>query len=96
MSLEVQPVSTRTFSQIPVELPGALAGGFTVDHDRVTVVVRGATERMGNLTADSVHVFLDPSRGSTPGRAPLRVLVPPGFTGTAHPDSVTLVRRGNV
>jgi YbbR domain-containing protein len=93
VALEVAPVSERAFDAVPVELPDALAASVTLDHDRVLVHVRGLARRLRTLTTDSVHVFLDPSTTPANGRAPLRLLLPPPFTGRVVPDSVTLSRR---
>ena len=93
LTLEVQEVSDRTFGAVPVRIPSSL-GALVADPDSVQLLVRGTVTRIGELTADSVRVVVDPERGTAPGRAALRVVVPQGFTGVATPDSVTLVRRG--
>jgi hypothetical protein len=57
-------------------------------------VVRGPASRVAAVTPESVLVVLGgPDHPPGPRRVPLRVLVPPGLTGTAEPDSVRLLPR---
>ncbi|MGH7704007.1 MAG: CdaR family protein [Gemmatimonadales bacterium] len=93
VGMDIQPSSDRIFERVPIEVPGAVARNLRLDRDSVSVQVRGATPRIDGLTADSIHVFLEAATTAGPGRAALRVIVPPGCTGTASPDSVTLTRR---
>ena len=92
LSLEVGEVSRRIFDGVPVHLPPSL-GGLVPNPKAVRVEVRGGVARIGELTAESLLVLVDPDRAATVGRAWLRVVAPPGFTGLSIPDSVTLVRR---
>jgi hypothetical protein len=61
----------------------------------VRVKVRGPVSRLAGLGPDSLAVMVNPNRRGTAGRVGLRVLLPPGITGEADPDSVELVRRGS-
>ncbi len=94
VNLDIVPVSERSYSGIPVDLPDETARSFSIDPERVKVRVRGALERLRGLLGDSIHVFIDPPRAGATGAIPLKVLVPAGFSATAQPDSVTLTRRG--
>ena len=94
VSLNVQAIGERTLWPVPVQIPSAL--NLRPDRDTVTVRVRGPLARLTALTPDSVAVTVGPlGPGAPPRRAALRVLVPPGFSGKATPDSVTLARRGD-
>ncbi len=93
VSLNVQAVGERTLWPVPVQVPSALL--LRPDRDTVTVRVRGPRARLARLTPDSVAVTLGPAGpGGLPGRVGLRVIVPPGLSGKATPDSVTLAHRG--
>lgn len=89
VSLNIQAMGERTLWPVPVQLPAALR--LRPDHDTVTVRVRGPRARLAGLTPDSVAVTAEPGAAVTPpARVALRVLVPPGLSGKATPDSVTL------
>lgn len=93
VSLNVQAVGERTLWPVPVQVPSALP--YRPDRDTVTVRIHGPRARLATLTADSVAVTLGPvAPGASPGRVGLRVILPPGLSGKASPDSVTLTRRG--
>jgi hypothetical protein len=93
VSLNVQAMGERTLWPVPVQVPAALR--LRPDHDTVTVRVRGPRARLAALTPDSVAVTIEPAgAGPAPVRVALRVLVPPGLSGKATPDSVTLGARG--
>jgi hypothetical protein len=93
VSLNVQAMGERTLWPVPVQVPSALR--LRPDHDTVTVRVRGPRARLAALTPDSVAVTIKPvGSGAPPDRVALRVLVPPGLSGKATPDSVTLSARG--
>ena len=94
VSLDVQAMGRRTYASVPVDLPSSAAAPFSAQPARVEVEVRGPVARLNQLTEDSVSVLLEPGVPPRAGRAALRVIVPGGFRGTAHPDSVTLSRRG--
>ena len=91
VSLNVQAVGELTLWPVAVQVPSALP--YRPDRDTVTVRVRGPRARLATLTSDSVAVTLGPV-GTSPGRVGLRVILPPGLSGKASPDSVTLARRG--
>jgi len=92
VSLNVLAVGERTLWPVPVQV--ASGSALRPDRDTVTVRVRGPRARLAVLTPDSVTVTIGPILpGSQPPRAILRVLVPPGLSGKAAPDSVTLARR---
>ena len=91
VSLNVQAMGERTLWPVPLRLPSALR--LRPDRDTVTIRVRGPRARLAALTPDSVAVTIGPLHaGSTPARVVLRVLMPPGLSGKATPDSVTLTR----
>lgn len=94
VTLNVQAMSERTVWPVPIQLPSALAARMRPDRDTVSVRIRGPRRRLAGLTADSVTVTVEPNAPSdpSPGRAALRVLLPPGLTGRSTPDSVTLRR----
>jgi len=92
VSLNVQAMGERTLWPVPVQLPSALR--LRPDRDTVTVRVRGPRARLAALTPDSVTVTIGPlDSGPPPARVFLRVLVAPGLSGKATPDSVTLTQR---
>lgn len=95
LTLDVRAMGERTVWPVPVQLPAALAHLLKPDRDTVSVRVRGPRSRLPGLTPESVTVTVDPGPtvGSPRSRAALRVLLPPGLTGKATPDSVSF-RRG--
>jgi YbbR domain-containing protein len=95
VSLDIQAMGRRTYPSVPVDLPSSAASAFSAQPSRVEVEVRGPAARLNQLTEDSVSVLLEPGMRPAAGRAALRIIVPGGFRGTAHPDSVTLSRRGH-
>ena len=92
VSLDIERVTIRAFESVPVELPGELAGTHSIQPESVRVRLRGPVERMARVTPESIHVFIDPA-GPGAGRVPLRIMLPPGISGSLHPDTVTLAKR---
>jgi len=92
--VEVEPVTERTMSGIPVRLPSSALTGLRPDPEVVAVHVRGREGRLKALTEETVVVVADWSGAVRPARVPLRVLVPAGLTAQAVPDSVDLKARG--
>jgi hypothetical protein len=92
LTLNVQAIAERTLWPVPVQLPSASA--LKLDHDTVTVRIRGPRYRLAQLTPDSVTVTLGAGAvvGTTPTRVALRVLVPAGLTAKTTPDSVSCRR----
>ena len=85
----------RVFGGIPVETGAGVPTGFVFMPDHVSVEVQGAAERLVNLTRDSVKVIarLGAAAPGGGGAAHLTVLVPPGISAHAVPDSATLKRK---
>jgi YbbR-like protein len=91
--VEVEPLHERTFGAVPVRLPSRAAAAWAPALDSVTVRVRGRAGRLATLEADSVVVLAEWSGARPPGRVALRVVLPPGVSGRAEPDSVDIVSR---
>jgi hypothetical protein len=94
--VDVEPLRERTFAAVPVRLPSHAASAWAPALDSVTVRVRGRAGRLAELDADSVLVLAEWRGARPPGRVALRVVLPPGVSGRAEPDSVEIVaRRGD-
>ena len=91
--VDVEPVRERVFAGVPVQLASAGAGTLAPALDSVTVRVRGRAARLEALDPDSVVVLAEWRGRTAPARVALRVVLPPGVTGRAEPDSVDLVPR---
>jgi len=92
--VEVEPVTERTMTGIPVRLPSSALTSLRPDPEVVVVHLRGREGRLKALTEETVVVVADWSGAVRPARVPLRVLVPAGLTAQAVPDSVDLKARG--
>jgi hypothetical protein len=92
--VEIEASTERTIEGVPVGMPSAAAGSFRPSLEVVQVKVRGPVSRLAALTPESLVVIVNPNGRVSSGRVGLRVLLPPGITGQAEPDSVELVRRG--
>jgi hypothetical protein len=92
--VDVEAAGERTLGDVPVRLPSAFADVVRSEQPTVRVKVRGPAARLSKLAPESVMVVVDGSSPPAPGRLPLRIVLPHGFTGVAEPDSVDLVRRG--
>jgi len=94
VSGEIVVPARRIFGGIPVESGAGVPTGFVFAPDHVSVEVQGPTERLVNLTRDSVKVIARLGGAAAPGGAAhLTVLAPPGIAGHAVPDSATLKRK---
>jgi YbbR domain-containing protein len=93
VNLNVQLMAARDFARVPIDVPAALGALMVLDRESVMVAVRGPARRIRGLTPESIHVFVDPARSGRAGRVPLQVVLPPGFTGVIHPDTIVLSRR---
>lgn len=91
--VEIEPLHERTFSAVPVRLPSRAAAAWAPALDSVTVRVRGRAGRLAELEPDSVLVLAEWSGARPPERVALRVVLPPGVSGRAEPDSVNIVAR---
>lgn len=89
--VDVEAMRERVFSGVPVRLASAGADALAPALDSVTVRVRGRAARLRELDPDSVVVLAEWRGRTTPRRVALRVVLPPGVTGRAEPDSVDLV-----
>jgi hypothetical protein len=93
--VDVEAISERTFSDIPVRLSSTAAMVLHPDREQVMVRVRGPASRLAALAADSVVVLAETGKPQQPGKVALRVFVPAGFSARAEPDSVELSRRSD-
>ena len=91
--VDVEPLRERVFTGVPVRLASAGAGALAPALDTVTVRVRGRAARLEALDPDSVVVLAEWRGRRAPGRVALRVILPPGVSGQAEPDSVDLAPR---
>jgi hypothetical protein len=91
--VEVEAITERTLSGIPVRLTSAAGAALRPSPDTVSVRVRGREARLGALTEESIVVVADWSGPARPARVALRVLAPAGITAQAEPDSVSLQLR---
>jgi hypothetical protein len=92
--VEIEASTERTIEGVPVGMPSSAAGSFRPSLEVVRVKVRGPVSRLAALMPESLVVIVNPNGRVSAGRVGLRVLLPPGITGQAEPDSVELVRRG--
>jgi hypothetical protein len=92
VSADVGPISTRTLSQVLVEVRSDRRGRWSSSPDAVTVTVRGATARLARLLPDSISVVALVGGREREQTIRLNVIAPPGITARAVPDSV-VVRR---
>lgn len=91
--VDVEAMRERVFSGVPVRLASAGAGALAPALDSVTVRVRGRAARLDALDPDSVLVLAEWRGRTAPPRVALRVVLPPGVSGQAEPDSLDLVPR---
>jgi hypothetical protein len=91
--VDVEAITERIFSGVPVRLASAAAQSLSPSPDVVAVRVRGREARLNALTEESIVVVADWTGPAKPARVPLRVLAPPGLTAEAEPDSVSLEPR---
>lgn len=91
---EMGALAERSFGGIPVETGAGAVTSFIITPARVSVAVRGPEQRVAALTRDSIRVVAHIAGASAEGGVGrLTVIVPPGITARAIPDSVTLRRR---
>jgi hypothetical protein len=93
VTVDVEPMRERMFTGVPVRLASAGAGTLAPALDSVTVRVRGRAARLEALDPDSIVVLAEWQGPTAPARVGLRVVLPPGVSGRAQPDSVDLVPR---
>jgi YbbR domain-containing protein len=90
----VTALSERAFPNVLIRAPGRASRTFVVEPDSVLITVRGPASRILALTRDSIRVAVEldgqPSEGA---RARVVVVPPPGVTGRATPETVTLKTR---
>ncbi|HET7041314.1 MAG TPA: hypothetical protein VFI13_04830 [Gemmatimonadales bacterium] len=82
---------TRTWPAIPVAVPGPVERRWLPAPDTVTVTLRGPASRLAALPVESLLVVAIPD--TLAGAAALRVIVPAGVTGEAHPAAIRLQPR---
>jgi len=83
----------QQFREYAVSVPAG-RGTWESQPSAVIVTVRGPSNRVVQLTRDSVRVVATPSESDPDALVPLEVITPPGITGRASPER-TLVRRRN-
>ncbi|MFQ6045711.1 MAG: hypothetical protein ACE5PT_05030 [Gemmatimonadales bacterium] len=93
VSADVGPISTRTLSQVPVEVRSERGRRWSPTPSVVTLMLRGATARLAGIDPDSVSVVAMVVGSAREQVVPLSVIAPPGISARPVPDSVVVRRR---
>ncbi|NIM49438.1 MAG: hypothetical protein GTN78_02125 [Gemmatimonadales bacterium] len=92
--IDVAPVSEQVLTDVPVTVRSSRSGLWVSDPPAVAVTVRGRSQRVTQLTRDSVQVVATISGTSRQTTARVEVTAPADVRAWATPDTVVVRRRG--
>jgi hypothetical protein len=95
IAVDVGTLSERVLMGVPVTIRADQPGLWISEPPAVTVTVRGRTNRLADLTRDSIQVYVTLSEGSTDSVVALQIDPPVDVTAWTTTDSVTIRRSGN-
>lgn len=93
VSADVGPVSTRTLSQVPVEIRSNRGGRWAAIPPAVSLTIRGPSARIAGIGPDSLGVVAMAVGSAREQVVALNIIAPPGISARPTPDSVIIRRR---
>ncbi len=92
LTADIGPVSEHVLMGVSINISGA-RGNWESVPSAVIVTVKGPSSRVVRFTRDSVEVVARPSLSQAEEVVSLEIVVPPGITARATPDTATVRRR---